>query len=895
MFAGTTTLAGLLLSVGSLQDTAMLTVDGGIEYQTVQGVGASFSTEGDPYPIPTEDVAAQAYALGIRTVGVGFDRYLELTNDDDDPSHFNWNQGPNSFDQQFAAADARFRLSKTLQDAGLEPVPNLGWAPDWMMKKNGDLWEFDPTIPAVYDEVAEFWAAFLLYARDHYGVNYPYISFPHEPDNVSTSTAWKPSEIRDAIERVGARLATEHLTAGVISPNCCLISTSQTYLQTILAGASASSYLSAAAYRAYDSADLDALPALMRAFAGDTLIGASGLPIWVTEWSPQYDKRIEAYIETLRYALDLAKFLHYCYAEGRCSVVHAAAGVTLAYGKDVGAFGPGLGPGGLRLKKFGHAMGQYSRFIQPGSRRIDAGVSGASNLFVVACKHPTTGTLTIVMLNHSTSEVSVTANLSHISAPASMRCVRTSATEDSTELGRISLADGSFTVALPAESITTCVGSTLPDDSAPSVPTGVSATALSDTLARLTWSASTDNVEVAEYRVFRDGVQIGITPGTSYVDHGLKGQTSYSYTVLAFDLAGNESARCDPVYVTALRDTMPPAVPAHLAATPRPNAITLTWDLSTDSVSDHDLSSFRVYTASAPGGPYNLLADLRDPAVTSCEDAFLLNGQTRYYVVTSYDDAEPSNESAYSSEANSTPNPRLFGGLRGNYYDSAYVTQGETQLWDWFNALKTSRTDAVVDFNWETVTPPAGRYITGLYGTTYHWCLFGARWQGEILADQSEIYTFETLNLDGARLWVDGKLIIDDWAGWFTHTNDGSLALTSGWHPIRLDYYRYHPEAGEGGVIRLYYSSPSVSKHIIPADHLATVGMPRGDLDRDYDIDQEDFGRFQACYSGSNEHFGPGCEGADLDGDGDVDQSDSTVLQRCISGPEVPADPNCAK
>jgi hypothetical protein len=67
-----------------------------------------------------------------------------------------------------------------------------------------------------------------------------------------------------------------------------------------------------------------------------------------------------------------------------------------------------------------------------------------------------------------------------------------------------------------------------------------------------------------------------------------------------------------------------------------------------------------------------------------------------------------------------------------------------------------------------------------------------------------------------------------------------------------------------------------------------------GDFDRDGDVDQEDFGRFQVCFSGPAVHWVPGCEANDLDTDQDVDQSDFAVLHRCLSGPNVPADPNCA-
>ncbi|NLX14722.1 MAG: hypothetical protein GXY44_13875 [Phycisphaerales bacterium] len=62
----------------------------------------------------------------------------------------------------------------------------------------------------------------------------------------------------------------------------------------------------------------------------------------------------------------------------------------------------------------------------------------------------------------------------------------------------------------------------------------------------------------------------------------------------------------------------------------------------------------------------------------------------------------------------------------------------------------------------------------------------------------------------------------------------------------------------------------------------------RGDYDNDGDVDQEDFGRLQACYSGAGIAYQPGCEYADADLDGDVDQDDYAHFLSCLSGPNIP-------
>lgn len=85
------------------------------------------------------------------------------------------------------------------------------------------------------------------------------------------------------------------------------------------------------------------------------------------------------------------------------------------------------------------------------------------------------------------------------------------------------------------------------DNIAPSVPTGLTATAISSSQINLSWSASTDTggSGLAGYRVYRDGSGTPLVQqsGTTYSDTGLTASTLYSYRVSAYDNQGNESAQ----------------------------------------------------------------------------------------------------------------------------------------------------------------------------------------------------------------------------------------------------------------------------------------------------------------------------------------------------------------
>jgi len=75
-------------------------------------------------------------------------------------------------------------------------------------------------------------------------------------------------------------------------------------------------------------------------------------------------------------------------------------------------------------------------------------------------------------------------------------------------------------------------------------------TATAQTSVQYRWSASTDNVGVAGYRVRRNATVVASTSSTSWLDQGLSAGTSYTYSVVAFDAAGNESAPSSGVTLT---------------------------------------------------------------------------------------------------------------------------------------------------------------------------------------------------------------------------------------------------------------------------------------------------------------------------------------------------------
>ena len=97
---------------------------------------------------------------------------------------------------------------------------------------------------------------------------------------------------------------------------------------------------------------------------------------------------------------------------------------------------------------------------------------------------------------------------------------------------------------------------TVSDTQAPSVPTGLASSTITSTSFTLSWTASTDNVGVISYEVFRGTTSCGTTASTTLSVTGLTAATAYSMTVKAKDAAGNISAASTVLTVTTLSNTV---------------------------------------------------------------------------------------------------------------------------------------------------------------------------------------------------------------------------------------------------------------------------------------------------------------------------------------------------
>ena len=113
-------------------------------------------------------------------------------------------------------------------------------------------------------------------------------------------------------------------------------------------------------------------------------------------------------------------------------------------------------------------------------------------------------------------------------------------------IARANFSDGT---TLDATNITFTIGSPT-DTQAPTAPTALASSAITQTSFNLSWTASTDNVGVASYEIFSGTISMGTTTSTSFGVTGLTAATTYTMTVKAKDAAGNISSASTALNVT---------------------------------------------------------------------------------------------------------------------------------------------------------------------------------------------------------------------------------------------------------------------------------------------------------------------------------------------------------
>lgn len=170
------------------------------------------------------------------------------------------------------------------------------------------------------------------------------------------------------------------------------------------------------------------------------------------------------------------------------------------------------------------------------------------------------------------------------------------------------------------------------------------------------------------------------------------------------------------------------------------------------------------------------------------------------------------------SDALGLPSP-----FKGRAPETAIHFGGHVYLTDCYNVSPTNGADSAALWRLENgVARPVAAMgdakswplTAGLFRGTGD---YSVRWTGQVRPALSGTYTFSTLSDDGARLWVGGKPLVNDWTGHGPTEDSGTIALQAGKrYDICLEYY----QGGGGATARLSWSAPGLPKQVVPAARL---------------------------------------------------------------------------
>jgi beta-glucosidase len=127
-------------------------------------------------------------------------------------------------------------------------------------------------------------------------------------------------------------------------------------------------------------------------------------------------------------------------------------------------------------------------------------------------------------------------------------------------------------------------------------------------------------------------------------------------------------------------------------------------------------------------------------------------------------------------------------GLKGEYFANKNL-EGDSVM---------VRTDETVSFNWDKKSPSSEMIARGEWPSDKALPAdnFSIRWTGKLIPPQTKLYEITVINDDGCRLYIDDKMLINDWAEHSTNSSTAKIQLEQGKvYNIRLEYFESSKEA----------------------------------------------------------------------------------------------------
>lgn len=500
LYKGLAVAAGLPLAISGLHvlgtgdearaSTPTTVLDWNAERQHVDGFGGSFAFHkagsiqrlGEPLSSEILDMifnTEDGIGLDIVRVMVG-DGGIDEWGDDiydgptetimPEPGQLVWEQ--DDWEEQKDDFDAyQIWLMQEAQQRGVETFMASVWSPPAWMKENqsviGSWWGGNNRLdPEMYQEFADYLAEYVLGYKEHFGIEITHISPTNEPDFSGgySSSTWTPGELNTFVrDYLGPTFDERGVEAEIVLGEGMAFD--EEYAAEALADPVTVDYVDIVAAHAYIGLQQGGTMPAPDAFEVSNDLGKT---IWQTEYMNQGEPQDRVFENTtisdgLRYANLIGNMFDVSHLNGYFwwwpASNSGADGSNLIRLMNDGSpqGGNPTETGEYRVFKRYYTFGNYSRFIEPGYVMLDSDTRPADDVLATAYKDPASDDFAVVVVNNAESEQTLTFELTDFPGAETLVPYRTSASENQRKLDGVSVDDGTVTVDLRAESVTTLV------------------------------------------------------------------------------------------------------------------------------------------------------------------------------------------------------------------------------------------------------------------------------------------------------------------------------------------------------------------------------------------------------------------------------------------------------
>lgn len=435
--------------------TVDLRLDGSKVYQSIDGFGVNANTRSwDSVALrPALDLLLDSMHATVWRVVVETVEKWEETNDNNDPFTFNWEYYNKLYKTpKFRKAFGMMRYLNRRGITGNLMINFMGPVPQWM---GGEVIK-----PEYEDEYIEMLVSFFHYARYTEHVQFGLISPMNEPDLRKEGPTVGPAQFVVLLKKLMDRMQADGMgDVHYVAPDVASMNNGiEKYLPVLMKDTSIMSRIAHLGLHSYGGYYANV----------DSFIRTTAYPDeswWITEWNSWRDGLDDGKVGVYDYQFaseciyKLLKLLQHrisagiswegydSYYEHHAPSLFSYWGI-LGYNKDRNTYFP---------RKHFYAISQVSRFVLPGSRRIDVSDPGDS-LTVVAFHDTIRHKVVLVGVNARHGAVNLSGTLASLGRVSSFAMYHTSSTDDLHRDGNIAVKGSSFHGKIPARCIFTLYG-----------------------------------------------------------------------------------------------------------------------------------------------------------------------------------------------------------------------------------------------------------------------------------------------------------------------------------------------------------------------------------------------------------------------------------------------------